>query len=135
MITIILGVRPYHGGRDGMRIAAAVALSPEQRQALERMGRARSLPARVVERARVVLLAADGLENKQIARRMRMTPEKAARWRKRFLKGGIAALEKNAPRPARTPTITDRQVKRVVDRTLHQKPSNATHCRNRLNQQ
>ena len=110
-----------------MRIAAAVVLSPEQRQALERMARARSLPARVVERARVVLLAADGLENKQIARRMRMTPEKAARWRKRFLKGRIAALEKDAPRPGRTPTITDRRVKRVVDMTLHQKPAHATH--------
>lgn len=56
----------------------AVELSPEQRQALERMARGRSLPARVVERARVVLLAADGLENKEIARRMNMTPEKAA---------------------------------------------------------
>jgi transposase len=110
-----------------MRIAAAVALSPEQKQALERMARARSLPARVVERARVVLLAADGLENKQIARRMRMTPEKAARWRKRFLEGGIAALEKDAPRPGRTPTITDRRVKRVVDMTLHQKPAHASH--------
>ena len=44
-----------------MRIAAAVELSPEQRQALERMARGRSLPARVVERARVVLLAADGV--------------------------------------------------------------------------
>ena len=84
-----------------MRIAAAVTLSPEQRQALERMARARSLPARVVERARVVLLAADGLENKEIAGRMSMTPEKAARWRKRFLEGGIAALEKDAPRPGR----------------------------------
>jgi len=110
-----------------MRIAAAVALSPEQRQALERMGRARSLPARVVERARVVLLAADGLENKQIARRMRMTPEKAARWRKRFLEGGIAALEKDAPRPGRTPTITDRRGKRGGEMTLHQKPAHATH--------
>src|SRR5208337_5293276 len=127
MITIIHGVRPYYGGRDGMRIAAAVALSPEQRQALERMARARSLPARVVERARVVLLAADGLENKQIARRMRMTPEKAARWRSRFLEGGIAALEKDAPRPGRTRIITDRQVKAVVKMTLKETPANATH--------
>jgi hypothetical protein len=118
-----------------MRIAATIALSPKQKQALEHMARVRFLPARTEERAQIVLLDADETENKQIARRMRMTPEKAARWRKRFLKGGIAALEKNAPRPARTPTITDRQVKRVVDRTLHQKPSNATHCRNRLNQQ
>jgi transposase len=110
-----------------MRTAAAVELNPEQRRTMERMARARSLPARVVERARVVLLAADGLENKQIAQRMKMTPEKAARWRNRFLEGGTAALEKDAPRPGRTRTITDRRVKRVVDMTLHQKPANATH--------
>ena len=93
-----------------MRIAAAVELSPEQRQALERMARGRSLPARVVERARVVLLAADGLENKQIAQRMKMTPEKAARWRKRFLEGGTEALAKDAPRPGRGRTIKDCKV-------------------------
>ena len=58
------------------------------------MARARSMPARRVERARVVLLAADGLENKQIAQRMNMTPEKAARSRNRFLAGCIAALER-----------------------------------------
>ncbi len=110
-----------------MRIAAAVDLNPEQRRALERMARARSMPARVVERARIVLLAADGLENKQIARRMNTTPKKAARWRSRFLAGGIAALQKDAPRPGKPRTISDRQVKRVVDMTLHQKPANATH--------
>jgi len=74
-----------------------------------------------------VLLAAEGLENKQIARRMRVTPEKAARWRDRFLAGGIVALEKDAPRPGRTRTITNRRVKKVVEMTLHQKPARATH--------
>jgi transposase len=58
---------------------------------------------------------------------MSMTPEKVARWRKRFLAGGIVALEKDAPRPGRTPTITERKVKRVVEMTLHNKPANATH--------
>ena len=110
-----------------MRIAAAVVLNPEQRQALERMARARSMPARLVERARIVLLAADGMENKQIARRMNLTEKKTARWRSRFLAGGIAALQKDAPRPGKPRTIADRQVKRVVDMTLHQKPANATH--------
>ena len=110
-----------------MRIAAAVTLSPEQTEALERMARARSLPARVVERARVVLMAADGLENKEIAGRMNMTPEKAARWRNRFLAGGVAALQKDAPRPGKPRTITERKVKRVVEMTLHNKPVNATH--------
>ena len=110
-----------------MRTAPPVELNSEQRTALERLARQRSAPARVVERARIVLLAAEGLENKQIARRMGVTPEKAARWRDRFLAGGIAALEKDAPRPGRTRTITNRRVKKVVEMTLHQKPAKATH--------
>ena len=110
-----------------MRIAAAVALNPEQKQALVRMARARSMPARLVERARIVLLAAEGMENKQIARRMNLTEKKTARWRSRFLAGGIAALQKDAPRPGKPRTIGDGQVKRVVEMTLHRKPAQATH--------
>jgi transposase len=110
-----------------MRIAAPIELSPEQRTALEGMARQRSLPLRVVERARIVLLAADGLENKQIAQRLHTTQEKAARWRKRFLAGGITALQKDAPRPGKPRTITDQKVNKVVEMTLHRKPANATH--------
>ena len=110
-----------------MRTAALVELSLEQRTVLERLVRQRSKPARLIERARIVLLAADGLENKQIAKRMRMTPEKAARWRSRFLEGGVAALEKDASRPGRTRIITDRRVKAVVKMTLEETPANATH--------
>jgi transposase len=110
-----------------MRIAPKVVLSQEQKQSLERTARARSLPARVVERAGIVLLAAAGLENQQIAQQMGITPEKASRWRNRFLEGGITALGKDAPRPGRTRTITDRKVKRVVKMTLYQKPAHATH--------
>jgi len=102
-------------------------LKPEQKTALQRIARQRSLPARLVERARIVLRAAEGLENKQIAAQMGIMPEKVARWRSRFLDGGIAALEKDAPRPGRTRTITDVHVKQVVEMTLHQKPANATH--------
>ena len=110
-----------------MRTAPPVQLNSEQRTAMERLARARSEPARVVERARIVRLAADGLENKQIARSLGIMPETAARWRQRFLAGGIAALAKDAPRPGRQRTISDGRVKRVVKMTLHQKPSNATH--------
>ena len=56
-----------------MRVAAPVVLDPEQRTALERMARQRSLPLRLVERARIVLLAAEGLENRQIAEGMGIT--------------------------------------------------------------
>jgi transposase len=110
-----------------MRTAPRVELSPEQRTALEQLARQRSAPARVVVRARIVLHAAEGLENRQIALRMAITPEKAARWRNRFLEGGIAALQKDAPRPGRTRTITDRRVKKVVEMTLRHKPAHVTH--------
>lgn len=80
-----------------------------------------------MERARIVLRAAEGMENQQIARLMGMTPEKVARWRKRFLQSGIEVLKKDAPRPGRTRTITDRWVKKVLDLTLHETPANATH--------
>jgi DNA-binding NarL/FixJ family response regulator len=53
-----------------MRIAAAVALNLEQRQALERVALARSMSTRLVEWARTVVLAADGLESKQIAQQL-----------------------------------------------------------------
>jgi transposase len=110
-----------------MRTSSPVRLNPEQKTTLERIARQRSLPARLVERARIVLRAAEGLENKQIAAQMGIMAEKVARWRNRFLEGGIAALEKDAPRSGRTRTITDGRVKQVVEMTLHRKPANATH--------
>jgi DNA-binding NarL/FixJ family response regulator len=65
---------------DGMRVAQPITLDPAQRQTLEQQSRARSLPARQVERARIVLRAADGWQDKEIARELGITPEKAARW-------------------------------------------------------
>jgi transposase len=110
-----------------MRVARPVVLNPAQRKTLEQHSRARSLPARLVERARIVLRAADGLQDRQIAEELNITPEKAARWRTRFLDGGILALQKDAPRPGRMRTITDTKVKRVIDMTTQDQPDNATH--------
>jgi transposase len=80
-----------------------------------------------VERAGIVLRAADGLRDKEIAEQLGITPEKAARWRNRFLDGGITGLQKDASRPGRTRTITDDQVKRVLEMTIRHQPANATH--------
>src|SRR5215472_4236710 len=88
-----------------MRIAPAITLSPEQRARLEQRARSRSLPARVVERARIVLLIAEDRQDKEVARVMKITPKKVSRWRKRFLTLGMAGLERDAPRPGRTPRI------------------------------
>jgi transposase len=67
--------------------------STEQRDMLESRARARSASARSVERARIDLLAAGGMQDKQIAAKLRIMPEKAERWRSRFLDGGSAALD------------------------------------------
>ena len=109
-----------------MRVAPTVPLSPQQREALEQRSRARSLPARMVERARIVLLAAEGKQNKEIAEQLRISVQKAARWRARFFELGLGGLEKDAPRPGRTPNITPSAVARVVRMTTQEKPPNAT---------
>ena len=110
-----------------MRIAPVITLSPEQRTVLESQARSRSRPLRVVERARIVLLAAAGRQDKDIAAALSMTPKKVSRWRKRFLVLGVAGLLQDAVRPGRKPTIPARLRQRVVTLTTRQQPSNATH--------
>jgi len=110
-----------------MRIAPIITLSPEQRTVLESQARSRSLPLRVVERARIILLADAGRQDKDIAAALSMTPKKVSRWRKRFLALGAAGLLQDAARPGRTPTISARLRQRVVTLTTQRQPSNATH--------
>src|ERR1700751_1635665 len=112
---------------ERMRIAPAIELSPERRAALEQWARGRSLPARMVERARIVLRAAAGEQDKAIAQDMGMTPKKVSRWRKRYLTLGLAGLQKDAPRSGRKPEIGARLIKRVVEMTTRHKPPHATH--------
>ncbi len=110
-----------------MRVAPPVVLTEEQQRTLRQWARGRSLPARQVERARVVLLAASGKQDVEIAAEVGISNQKAARWRKRFLELGLAGLEKDAPRPGRTTTITPAKVREVVRKTTREKPANATH--------
>ncbi len=110
-----------------MRVARPIVLTPDQREVLESHARARSAPARSMERARIVLMAGAGLQDQQIAATLNITPEKAARWRNRFLDGGMEALEKDAARPGRRRTIMMAKIQEVIRRTTREKPDNATH--------
>jgi transposase len=110
-----------------MRVAPAIELTADQEQALQQWARGRSLPARQVERAKVVLLAAGGKQDLEIAAELGITNQKAARWRKRFLALGLPGLAKDAPRAGRTPSIPKTTVDRVVELTTRAKPPNATH--------
>src|SRR5712692_6255879 len=110
-----------------MRIAPRVVLTEDQERTLHQWARGRSLTARQVERARVVLLAAAGKQDLEIAAEIGISNQKAARWRKRFLEMGWLGLEKDAPRPGRTPSIPKTTVERVIELTTREKPDMATH--------
>jgi transposase len=110
-----------------MRIAATVILANEQRAKLEAYARGRRTAAWVVLRARIVLLAAEGKQDIEIARLLAIVPRTAARWRSRFLRDGIAGLEHDAPRPGRTPSISAELVRMVITKTTQEKPFRATH--------
>jgi transposase len=110
-----------------MRVAAPVIINPSQRETLQQWARSRSLPARQVERAKVVLLAAEGKTDLEIAASLNISNQKAARWRKRFQQFDLAGLEKDAPRPGRKPAISAKLKEEVIRQTTQSKPVNATH--------
>jgi transposase len=109
-----------------MRVAPAIRLDPEAEAELHKLIRRRTTPVRVVERCRIVLLAAAGLQDKQIAERLSVAPAMAARWRCRFLAQGVTGLLQDAPRPGRTPTINAAKVAEIVAKTTQATPPHTT---------
>ena len=110
-----------------MRVAPAIELSSEVRLELEKLSRRRTTPVRVVQRSRIILLAADGMQNKEIAQLLGVAPRMAALWRSRFIQLGVEGLMKDAPRPGRTPAISPERIAQVIASTTQSKPAGATH--------
>jgi transposase len=81
-----------------------IGLTDEQRSALESLARSYTLPYWRVVRAQMVLLAAQGLRNDEIAARLNCRREVVSQWRKRFFEEGVAGLE-DRPRRGRPPTF------------------------------
>ena len=109
------------------RHAPPIVLSADEVTTLETWARSRTLPARVVERARIVQLAAHGMPNKEIAQRLSISRPTVQLWRERFLALRVAGLEKDAPRPDRLPRISEAKIRAVIEATLHTTPPAATH--------
>ena len=110
-----------------MKQAPQITLAEVDRAKLARWSRGRSTPVRLMQRAKIVLLAAEGKMNKDIAVELGINPNTVVRWRSRFARGGVAAIEKDAPRGGRRPVVRDRAVKRILDTTTQSTPANATH--------
>jgi len=109
-----------------MRLTQPIVLEVDIRRKLEQQARGRSTAARVVLRSRIVLLAADGFQNKQIAATLKVAPRMVTLWRGRFLAQGVAGLLKDAPRPGRTRTITTEITATLIAKTTQSSPANAT---------
>jgi transposase len=110
-----------------MRIAPLVVVSPEDRQQLEAYARGRSTPTRLVQRAKIVLLAAEGKENREIAESLGIMRHTVGRWRSRFFRFGLSGIEKDAPRSGRLPSLPPGLVRKIVRKTTQETPTDATH--------
>ena len=109
-----------------MRIAKAITLTDEERTTLTKWSRGRSTPARLVQRAEIVLAAAAGAENKDIAAELGCTRRTVGTWRNRFAQMGLAGIEQDAPRGGRTPKVRAAFEAEIIRKTTQETPPNAT---------
>jgi transposase len=106
--------------------AVEVVLSGDERRQLEAWARRPTSAQALAERCRIVLLAAEGLKNTEIAARLGLSRDTAATWRGRYARQGLDGLL-DEPRPGRPRTISDAQVEEVIVATLESAPKQATH--------
>ena len=110
-----------------MRIAAKVELTEVQREQMETWATGRKMPVRLAERAKMMLLAAQGKTDKEIGADVGVWRGTVVRWRGRFIEAGLAGIEPDETRPGRKPKISGRKVKTIVAMTTRQRPDDATH--------
>lgn len=102
-------------------------VSQEVREQLEAFTRSRALPAGLVQRAEIVLLCVEGLDNGTVAERVGVTRQTVGRWRERFRTQGLMGLY-DEYRPGRPRSIEDEQIMELLKRTRDEKPpGEATH--------
>jgi transposase len=106
-------------------------ISDDDRVLLERWVAAQKTPQSVALRARIVLAAAGGCSNSEIARTLGTSRPTVILWRGRFDEGGAQALTETKPGRGRKPSISSAKVKEIVRATTQTRPPGATHwsCR------
>jgi transposase len=106
--------------------APPLPMTDEQRDALEKMSRATSLPHRSVNQSKALLWAADGVANEEIARRCRVAPDTVRSWRNRFVEQGVDGVGKIAEGRGRKSWLPDGTVAEVVRLTLNETPDDTS---------
>ena len=111
----------------GMRAPTpALPVTDEQRSVLEKLIRSQTAPHRDVQRARVLLMAADGFANTRIAGEVGISPATVAVWRERFGEEGLKNFSAVRAGRGRKPSIPASKVEEIVHLTLHEKPVGQT---------
>ena len=107
-----------------MRVAPEIVLTSEEHIELTKLVRSKLSSVRLAQRARILLLAAEGMQNKAIAQQLGVGRVQVARWRERYAESRLAGIERDLPRGA-PPAKVD--VARLVELTTQTKPEAATH--------
>ncbi len=107
-----------------MRVAAQIELTSEERAELTALVRSKLTSVRLALRARIVLLAAQGLQNMDIAEQVGVGRVQVSRWRGRYAQSRLAGIESDLPRGAPPVKVN---VVRLVELTTESKPKAATH--------
>jgi len=105
-------------------------LTSETRDQLQSIERSPSMPQALARRARIVLMAAEGMSNSEIAQHLKLSRPTVGLWRERFLAQGLMGLY-NELQPGAPRSIKDEQIQSLMHRTLQSKPEDGTHwsCR------
>ena len=113
------------------RIARPIVLGETDRRELERWVSAHLTPQQVAERCRIILAAAEGQTDKQIAAEWELNFKTVALWRGRFREHGPDCLWEVAPGRGRKPVYSAQKINGIIQATLQTRPSGATHwsCR------
>ncbi len=109
------------------RIAETIILTEKEQAIINGWAKSKTLPVRIVQRARIIQMAANHYENIQIASKLGISHPTVQLWRDRFLSFRLQGLEKDAPRPGRMPKVSHKKVMAIVNATLHTTPPDATH--------
>ena len=107
------------------RPKAELKLSDDERGALQRFTRRRLSSNALALRSKIVLRCATGATNLDVAEELGVTKATVGKWRKRFVERRLDGLL-DEPRVGRPRTVTDSDVERVIDKTLHDHPTNST---------
>jgi transposase len=109
---------------EQVRVALAIELTNEQEGDLTRLARSKRTSVRLAQRAPIVLLAAQGFQNKNIDEQLGVGRVQVARWRERYLESGLQGIERDLPRGAPLAKV---DVAKLVELTMQSKPVAAAH--------